>query len=88
MINDKVFCNKCKYYVYYHFNEIKETCKHPKNIGYYNDYNKRKKYYAHDPKIINKNNNCEWFKFKWFYFRKKRNFIKDTGSTYIIFKGE
>lgn len=81
MCKKPVFCEDCKY-----FNEknpgpagayipINRICTHPNNIGYTNDWCRRKRYYKNKPSEINKNNDCPWFKPTW-YIKLKKFFDK------------
>ena len=55
---ENVFCGRCRYF----FSEHLDMCKHPDNlklhVNWRNDYKTSIKH----PRVLNKNNNCKWFK--------------------------
>ena len=53
------YCSKCKYYINEHEDE---NCNAPENKVYNRNYFHEWFVYLSKPNVINKNNNCEWFK--------------------------
>ena len=69
MNEDKVFCKNCRYFRRFSSPGhpfVVTDCYAPENTEETYDFEGKYEILINDPNFINKNNNCPWFKKKWY----------------------